>query len=460
MRFSLEVVDAIRGAVGADFIVGARVSGDDRTSPGLEPGELFEIVKRLDATGKLDYFTVVGGTIETYRARAYTIPSAYYPKRTFEHLSRALREVLAAPVILTGRITTPAEAEDVLRAGSADFVGMTRALIADPEMPRKAAGGHADEIRVCMGSGEGCIDRLYFGMPIGCVQNAAIGRESEWSALVPAAASRRVVVVGGGPAGMEAARIAARRGHAVTLYEREAELGGAIRIAARAPLWENYRLGVEWQARDMAAAGVAIETSAEVDLAFLERLEADAFVFATGAAPRRPYIDGADAAFAWTAADVLAGRAALAPGPCVVVDETGYTPGAKTADFLAQRGFAVEILTQQYALGETIGTTLRAALVERLLRAGVRITPLTAAVRVAPGAIVVRHVLTGDERALEAANVIFACGGAGRDDLYRVFVERHADSARPPECRLIGDAFAPRHLRDAVLAGADAGRAL
>jgi NADPH-dependent 2,4-dienoyl-CoA reductase/sulfur reductase-like enzyme len=455
--------------VGDDFIVGARVSGDDRTNPGLEPAELFEIVRRLDATRKLDYFTIVGGTIETYRARAYTIPSAYYPKRTFEHLAAALRDVLQAPIVLTGRITTPEEAEDVLRSGIADFVGMTRAMIADPDMPRKAASGHAGEIRICMGSGEGCIDRLYFGMPIGCVQNAVIGREREWGELVPAAASKRVVVIGGGPAGMEAARIAARRGHRVTLYEREPHTGGAIRIAARAPMWENYRLGVDWQERDVRDAGVEVVTEANVDLAFLERLSADAFVFATGAAPRRPYIEGADAAFAWTAADVLAGNATLAAGPCVLVDETGYTIGAKTADFLAQQGFAVEIVTQQYSLGETIGTTLRASLLERLVRANVRITPLTAAVRVEPGALVVRHVLTGDESAIEAANVIFACGGVGRDELFHAFVAGYSGARRSPgspdapdapECRLIGDAFAPRHLRHAVLAGADAGRAL
>src|SRR5262249_20014960 len=136
------------------------------------------------------------------------------------------------PVIVTGRIVTPGQAEEVLRSGAADLVGMTRALIADPELPRKAREGRVDEIRVCMGSAEGCIDRLYFGIPIGCVQNPVIGREREWGAVIRAERARRVLVVGGGPAGMEAARVLAERGHRVTLLERADELGGALRIAA------------------------------------------------------------------------------------------------------------------------------------------------------------------------------------------------------------------------------------
>ena len=164
------------------------------------------------------------------------------------HLAARIKAAVRTPVIVTGRIVTPAQAEEVLRSGAADLVGMTRALIADPELPRKAREGRLDDIRVCMGSAEGCIDRLYFGLPIGCVQNPVIGREREWGTLVPAATARRVLVVGGGPAGMEAARVLAERGHRVTLLERDGHLGGAIRIAARAPGWEAYATAIDWLA--------------------------------------------------------------------------------------------------------------------------------------------------------------------------------------------------------------------
>jgi 2,4-dienoyl-CoA reductase-like NADH-dependent reductase (Old Yellow Enzyme family) len=141
MRFSLEVLQAVRAAAGRDFIVGARVSADDRMTPGIAREELLEIIARLDRTGTLDYFTVTGGTIEGYASRAYNIPSAYFPKKTFVDLAALVRERVNAAVIVTGRITTPEDAEAVLASGVADLIGMTRAMIADPELPRKAQEG-------------------------------------------------------------------------------------------------------------------------------------------------------------------------------------------------------------------------------------------------------------------------------------------------------------------------------
>jgi 2,4-dienoyl-CoA reductase-like NADH-dependent reductase (Old Yellow Enzyme family)/thioredoxin reductase len=455
MRFSLEVLEAIREAVGRDFIVGARVSADDRMTPGLTPEDLLDIVERLDRTGTLDYFTVTGGTIEGYAARAYNIPSAYFERKTFVDLAARVRERVGAAVIVTGRITKPEEAEAVLASGAADAIGMTRAMIADPEMPRKAREGRAVEIRSCMGSNEGCIDRLYFGLPVACVQNATIGRELEWGAIEPAFVKKRVAVVGGGPAGMEAARIAAQRGHEVTLYEREKELGGAILIASRAPAWQNYRSIVDWLSADLVRQGVTVKAGRTVSADDLEALGAQAVVFATGATARTPYLPISEDANACTVADVLSGQARPS-GRCVVLDETGYTPGPKTADFLADAGCEVEIVTRQYSLGETIGTTLRAPLYERLVRKGVAITPLHAPVRVEKGAVVLRHVLTGTEREIRADAVVFASGGRGDDALYETYVARHGDG----DAHLIGDAFAPRHLRTAIAEGARAGRTL
>jgi 2,4-dienoyl-CoA reductase-like NADH-dependent reductase (Old Yellow Enzyme family)/thioredoxin reductase len=455
MRFSFEVLEAIREQVGREFIVGARVSGDDRMTPGIAREELLEIIVRLDRTGMLDYFTVTGGTIEGYKSRGYNIPSAYYPRKTFADLASLVRERVGATVILVGRIVTPDDAEAVLASGVADLVGMTRAMIADNEMPRKAQEGRANEIRTCLGSNEGCIDRLYFGLPVRCVQNAVIGRELQYLKLEPAAQPKRVVMIGGGPAGMEAARVAAARGHAVTLYEREGELGGAIRVASQAPQWENYRSIVDWLTAEMERRGVTVYTGRPVSPVDFDSLNADAVVFATGATARTPYLQIDPAANVCTVGDVLAGTAEP-KGRCVILDETGYTPGPKAADALAEAGHEVEIVTRQYSLGETIGITLRAPLYERLLRKNVTITALHAPVRVAANGVVLRHVLTDVEHTVKADTIVFASSGRGDDALYEAYVARFGDA----NAYLIGDAFAPRRLRTAIAEGAATGRAL
>ncbi|HVC33399.1 MAG TPA: FAD-dependent oxidoreductase [Chloroflexota bacterium] len=449
LRFSLEALEAVRAAVGRDFIIGARVSGDDHDRGGLGPDELLDIVVRLDRTGLLDYFTVTGGTISTYRSRGYNIPSAYFPHATFTGLSQRIRAAVQAPVIVTGRIVTPEQAEKVLREGSADLVGMTRALIADPELPNKAREGRLDDIRVCMGSNEGCIDRLYFGLPIQCVQNPVIGHEREWGTLVPAAHPKRVLVVGGGPSGMEAARVAALRGHEVTLVERADVLGGAILIACRAPGWEAYRGAVDWLSGQLGKLPVTIRTGQEATVASVLAEQPEVVIFATGAEPRRPPIPGADLPHVMTAAAMLAGQAPVGTR-CVILDETGYTPGPKVADALSLAGHQVEIVTPQYSLGEDIGTTLRAVLVERLLRQGVTITALTAPLAISAESVTVTHVLTGAVRDIPAESVIVSSSGIGRDALYLALQTYVEEQATDMELHLIGDAFAPRQLRHAM----------
>jgi dimethylglycine catabolism A len=459
LRFSLEVLEAVRGAVGRDFIVGARVSGDDAQPGGLDTAALVEIIKRLDATGLLDYFTVTAGTISTYRSRGYNIPPAYYPPGTFVELARRVKATVNTPVIVTGRIVTPEQAEEVLRSGAADLVGMTRALIADPELPRKAREGRLDDIRVCMGSNEGCIDRLYFGLPIGCVQNPVVGREREWGALTQAATPRQVVIVGGGPAGMEAARVAALRGHRVILMERADALGGAILVACRAPGWEAYDGVIRWLAGQLAKLPMEIRLGCEATVQSVLAERPQAVVIATGAAPRRPYLPGADGPNAVPVADVLAGKVAVGRR-CVILDETGYTPGPKVADALSLAGHEVEIVTRQYSLGEDIGTTVRAVLHERLLRQGVTITTLTAPLAIHPGGVRVAHVLTDAEREIAADTVILSSGGVARDGLYHALAAATGGPDSGVELHLGGDAFAPRHLRHAMVDGARIGRAV
>jgi dimethylglycine catabolism A len=310
-----------------------------------------------------------------------------------------------------------------------------------------------------MGSNEGCIDRLYFGLPIGCVQNPVVGREREWGTLAPAATPKRVVVVGGGPAGMEAARVAAERGHTVTLFEQSDTLGGAIRIAARAPGWEAYTGVIEWQSRQLAKLPVTIRLGCMGTVDSVLAAEPDAVIVATGALPRRPYLPGADLPNVVTVADVLAGNAAIGER-CVILDETGYTPGPKAADALSLAGHGVEIITRHYSLGEDIGTTVRAVLHERLLRQGVTITTLTRPVAIQPDGVRVVNVLTDAAGFIRADTVILSSGGVAQDGLYHALIARNERHGGGLALHLIGDAFAPRHLRHAMTDGARTGRAV
>jgi dimethylglycine catabolism A len=450
LRFSLEVLEAIRAAVGNDFIVGARVSADDLVPGGITAEELLAIITRLDATGFLDYFTITGGTISTFRSRGWNIPSAYYGIGTFVPFAAHIRTLVKTPIIVTGRIITPQQAEDVLASGAANMVGMTRALIADPELPLKARTGQLDQIRICMGTSEGCIDRLYMGMPIGCVQNPVIGREREWRQFKQTNKAQHVVVVGGGPAGMEAARVAAERGHRVTLLERNKMLGGALRLAARAPGWEAYTNIIEWLERQIRSRGVAVHVEKEATITTILAHQPDTVVIATGATPRLPQLPGITLPHVTTVASVVAGTAKVGQR-CIIIDETGYTPGPKLADMLSSAGHTVEIVTRQYSLGEDIGTTIRAKLYERLLNQGVVITVLAEATAITPSGVRLHHTLTTHEWDSPADSIIFSSGGDARDELFYSLQETIRNQTQPATLHLIGDAYAPRNLRLAML---------
>jgi NADPH-dependent 2,4-dienoyl-CoA reductase/sulfur reductase-like enzyme len=258
---------------------------------------------------------------------------------------------------------------------------------------------------------------------------------------------------------MEAARVAAERGHTVTLLEQSGVLGGAIRVAARAPGWEAYTGVIEWQSRQLAKLPVTVRLGCEGTIASILAEEPDVVIVATGALPRRPYLKGADLPNVVTVVDVLAGSAAIGER-CVILDETGYTPGPKAADALSLAGHRVEIVTRHYSLGEDIGTTVRALLHERLLRQGVTVTTLTRPVAIQSDGVRVVNVLTDAAGFIPADTVILSSGGIAQDRLYYSLAADVEAHSRTLGLHLIGDAFAPRHLRHAMTDGARTGRAI
>src|SRR5262249_16343373 len=446
MRFGMEVLRETRRRVGRDFVVGARISGDEFTRGGLTATDMAEIARRLAASGLVDFLSIIGGGAHTYELQAAAVPNMSYATGVFVPLAAAIKR--AAPglaIFHASRIVDPVHADRIVAAGEIDVVGMARALIADPELPRKAGEGRLDDIRTWVGANEGCIDRIYQGKPVTCVQNPATGRERELADVHPAAKSRKVIVVGGGVAGLEAARMAALRGHRVVLFEKTAELGGQVLLAARAPARGEYAGIVRFLAGQVRKLGAEIRLDVEATSGAVLAERPEAVVIATGSHPFVPAVPGSDGKHVVTDRDVLAGEAKVGAS-VVVVDDVHTQQALSTAELLLEQGRRVEVISPLFYVGQDIGVTSIAPLYKRLFTRGVALTPGTALRAVEGSAVVVANVCSGAERRIEGVDtVVLSAGSRSTDSLYRALKGQVA------ELHAVGDCVAPRGVHQAIL---------
>jgi len=453
MRFAVEVLQSIRERVGPDFIIGIRMTGDEMLEGGIDRDAAREIARKLDELGVLDYFNVVGASCETYGTEALTVPDMSFPLALFTGLAASIKAVVGVPVIATGRINDPAIAERVLRDGQADLCVMTRALIADPDLPRKAQEGRLDDIRICHGYNSGCIDRIYTGRGVTCVQNAVVGREREWPELPKAERPLKVVIVGGGPAGLECAHVARRRGHSVVLFEKNQELGGQTLIAKRAPARQDFDGACRYTSRQCEKVGVDIRLGVDADADTVLRESPDVVVIATGARALRPDIPGIDphGISAW---DVLAGRIPSGSRILVIDEEYGFQ-APSVAEFLLDKGKQVAMVTSERTIGSFLGATSAPPVFERLFTKGITLHCHLGVVRLEEGRALVRNVWSGREEALSPFDsFVYAYGGAAVSDLEASL------KGRVSRLELVGDCYAPRTLQHAILEGHKIARAL
>ncbi|MEK0085063.1 FAD-dependent oxidoreductase [Benzoatithermus flavus] len=373
-RFALEVFGAIREAVGKDFIVGIRLTGDEHVPGGRDPAESEAIARILAESGLIDFFNVVGGTLGTDAQVAYTIPSMGRRSAPFLELAGRIKKATGLPVFQASRITDLATARWALEQGFVDMVGMTRAHIADPHIVAKLRRGEEHRIRPCVGMGY-CIDRIYQGKDALCIHNAATGREATMPHVVPPTEGRRrkVVVVGGGVAGMEAARVAKLRGHEVVLLEATDRLGGQVNLAAKAPGREEVAGIAGWLAAELEILGVDVRLNTYAEADDVLALEPDVVIVATGGIPNTSFLEAGEdlVSSVW---DVLGGYVEPT-GSVLLYDDHGWHQGPSTAVALAKKGLEVEVVTPDRMVAFEVGATNFPNYLREFYRHGVKVTP-------------------------------------------------------------------------------------
>ena len=474
MRFGLEVMGAIRREVGEDYPVMVRMNGNDFMPGGQGREELAAYAQALTEQAGADALCI---NVGWHEARVPQIVTSV-PRGVFAYLSRGIRDRVSVPVIASHRINDPVTARELLADGMCDMVAMGRSLIADPFLPEKARTGRENEIVHCIACAQGCFDNLFKLKSVECLCNPRAGHESE-TCLDPAPAPKKVMVVGGGAAGMSAALAAAQRGHRVSLWEAGEGLGGQLHLAGSPPGREEFVQLAQDLAAQVALADIDVHSGKTVDEALLSAEKPDAVILATGALPMTPPIAGVEMGHVVQAWDVLSGR--VPTGQRVVIIGGGAV-GVETALFLAEKGTlsaeAVKFLlvnraetpealyemasrgTKEIALiemidkiGKDIGKSTRWTMLQDLTRVGVRTGVQTRALAITAEGVTVAGA-DGEKETLPADTVVLAAGSLSRCDL------REAVEGLGIECRVVGDAAGIGLAFDAVHQGFAAGRAV
>jgi 2,4-dienoyl-CoA reductase (NADPH2) len=442
MRFGVEVLRAVREAVGDGFPVLARVNGLEGVEGGTSPDELLEFATRLVAAGA-DALNV---NVGWHESRLPQVASSV-PRGGFAHLARAVKARVGVPVAASHRINDPAVARALIAAGDCDLVAMGRALVADPDLPAKARSGREDEIVHCVACGQGCFDNVLAGRPLECLANPRAGHELD-RAPRPARRAVKVLVAGGGPAGMSAAAAAADRGHAVVLFERGARLGGQLHLAGAPPGRAELAGLADDLARQLELRGVRVELGREVDAGVLDGERPDALVLATGAEPAVPPIPGAGLPHVVQAAAVLRGGAG-ATGRAAVVG--GGAVGVETALFLAEHGAHVTIVELTRDLGRNLGRSTRWTMLQELERRGVETRTRARVLEITEAGL--RVDVDGSVEEILADAVVLAVGARPHDPVQPLARERGIPF------RVVGDAGGVGTALDAIHQGFLAGDA-
>ncbi len=439
-KFAIEIIRRTREKVGDDFPLSFRMNGADHVPGGLVLEEAKAIAPLLVEAG-LDLISISAGVNGSYPT---IVPGYESPSACYVPLGEGVKSVVQVPVLAGGCIGDLRLAEEVLKAGKVDLVGMTRALIADPGMIQKTLSGDLKEIRKCIRCNT-CIETSMFGS-LACLVNPEAGREGEFK-LSPAVEPKTVMVIGGGLAGLETARVAASRGHHVSLYEEEDKLGGQWRLAAKPPHKQKFHDLIDYLTEQIKELGVVVHLGKAATASYVERQRPDVVVIATGSIPFVPSIRGVDQEKVVMAHDVLRGSARIGEKILIV---GGGGLGLETADFLQDKGKQVTVVEMLKRVGKDMGATVRWSLLHRLKECGIRIFTSTRVDEIHRQGVVVTK--NGKKETWEGFDtIVMATGMRSRNEMV------HEIKGKEREVYVIGDAVKPRRGVDAMQEGAEVG---
>ena len=454
MRFCIEVLEKVRGVVGKDFVFGLRFCGDEFMPAGLTQEDAQEIAERLKETDLLDYISVSAGSGQT---PFMIVGDMSFPMGVHVYLAAGIKEEVGdLPVIAAHRIKDPVQAEKILADGQADLIGMARAAICDPELPRKAEEGRLDEIRYCIACNQNCIGNNMQSIPVGCIQNPAAGFERELGigTIRVSSAQKKVMVVGGGPAGMEAARVAAERGLKVVLCEKEPELGGQINILTRVKEHEEFGDVTRYLVKEIQRLGVDVRLGTEVTPDTVAGEAPDAVIVATGSLPTIPDgIPGIHADNCVHIRDVLLERVDVGQN-VVIIDRDGSTRCLGVASYLAEMDKHVEIITPVFYVGWNVNFMSLLPAYMNILPKDVVFHPMCDVMGVEKGVLTAMRYFSFKEFRIEADTIVVSHAGVADNELFRALKENRAAT----EIYAVGDCVAPRFTDSAIREGNQVGR--